>query len=281
MMRKNIELIKEEKKEGEPNIIDIKPESSLEKESEKIPTFFIQGWGDTVEYTRETYLKGMSKGDRRLLAVDYPKGIKIDKKENKEKKIPVDQLQRATVITEAIEKKGIEKVNAVAYSQGGIDLALAVQLRPDLFENLVFVNPAGIIGKDSFLGLAKRFVIDNGLQNLKIMKENPQWKDKLKDVQKSFKEFLFANPKLALQGVNTLSGADIFEQLKEIKNNGIKVSFICSVDDKVFEMDKIQELIKEEHLDGFYSIKGAHSNVKFDEKVQGAILEALETLEKK
>jgi hypothetical protein len=241
--------------------------------------FFVQGWGDSGKYTKETYLAGISRGDRRLLAVDYPREIRILSPGNYGEKAPIDQLQRTLCIIEAVEKKGIEKIDAAGYSQGGLDLALAAKLRPDLFQNLVFINPAGIIGKDSFWALAKRFVLDNGIQFLQVMKNNPQWKNKFKNIQQSFVEYVFSNINLAQQEVKSISEGDILEQLEQIKQAGIGVSFICSADDKVFQMGLIQKLMKRKMLNGFYSIEGGHGNLKYDKRVAAAISEAMEALD--
>ena len=70
--------------------------------------------------------------------------------------------------------------------------------------------------------------------------------------------------------------------LRDLHQKGIGISVIHGVDDPVFPMDKMQEIVKADQIDGFYSVKGDHNEIYVHpEKYIPLVDEALQSLENK
>ncbi len=188
--------------------------------------------------------------------MDHPREIRIS---NVPKNAPTEEIQKAVSLLDVLEQKDIAITDAIGHSEGGLYLALAAFMHPEKFRNLIFVDPAGMIGKDSFLNLAYRFMIKEGKQS------------KLPSIMmmKSMSEFIASNPSMALKEIKQLSEADIYQMIKSLKEKGINISFVFGNDDKVFPMEKVQETYTQRKengeikdfkdiLNGFYSVKGTH-----------------------
>ncbi len=77
-----------------------------------------------------------------------------------------------------------------------------------------------------------------------------------------------------------MANTDLRDMLSSIKEKGIGVSVIAAVDDGAFPMDKMQETLGLEHLDGFYSVKGTHNSYLLDPKPYSLLVDnALDDLE--
>ena len=53
---------------------------------------------------------------------------------------------------------------------------------------------------------------------------------------------------------------DVLDMMNNLKKAGVNISVIHGVGDKVFPMDEMQEHVRGNHLDGFYSIEGRHGD---------------------
>ena len=156
------ENTKEEKLEliREKDILDLYPKPGEEKPS--LPVLVAPGWADTAKAMKKPLEALVEKG-RRALTLDYPRKSLINESIEGQS---IEAAQRAFTLLETIDKKDLKEVDAIGYSEGGLDLAIAASLRPEKFRNLVFVAPAGMIGKDSFYKLAKRFAAEIATSNL-------------------------------------------------------------------------------------------------------------------
>jgi len=272
----------------EKDIIDINPE---EKKSE-VPVLVAPGWGKMLGTVKTNLLEVIAdRGGRRVLAADYPRTIKI-KTENLPDGLPQQELQKAAVLLDLLETKGIEQTDAVGHSEGGLYLSLAACLAPEKFRNLVLVSPAGLIGQDSLLGLAYRFMIKEGAKSTLAKAAEPG------ELVRAFWEYAGKHPLMAVKEAKQISEADIYELLKYLKQQGIHISIIATNNDDVFVMEKIQEQYRKEKaagniqgyfevMDGFYSTLGTHGEAIGHgedlpaQKMPRAIVGALEALENK
>ena len=153
----NCEFVKEEE------IIEINPE----KIKDETPVFFSPGWG--VKATSESMRKAIAEEGRKVISTDFTREEKMMDTGNKED-IPVAELQKALAIIETLNKTAKGKVDAIGHSEGGLNLAVAASLYPEKFRNIVLISPAGMMEKDSYLSLVKRFVLDEGIEELKKTK---------------------------------------------------------------------------------------------------------------
>lgn len=234
------------------NIIDINPE---EKKFE-IPVIVAPGWGKIVEPFKENSLQVMANDGRRVLSLDHLRKLEI---KNIPVGFPIEEIQKAMAVLDVLEQKEIEKTDAIGHSEGGLYLALAASINPEKFRNLVFVDPAGMIGHDSFFNLAYRFAIKEGS------------KSKLPPLMmlKAMADYVGRNPAMSLREIKQVSQADIYDILKYLKEHGLGISFVFGTEDDVFPMNRVQKTYSakkasgeinsyKDILDGFYSVAGTH-----------------------
>ena len=272
----------------EESIIDINPE---EKKSD-MSVLVAPGWGKMVSQVKENLLQVLADdGGRRVLATDYPREMRLDTA-NLPEEVPAQELQKAAALLELLEEKEIKKTDAIGHSEGGLYLPIAAVLEPEKFRNLVLVNPAGMIGQDSLLGLAYRFMIKEGSKSTL-----PKAAEKGERV-KAFLDYAIKHPVMSLKEVKQISQADIYDLLKFLKEQGIHIAVVATNSDDVFTMERIQEQYHKEKeagtikdyteiFDGFYSTLGTHGEaIGHGEELEPqqlprALVHILEVLEKK
>lgn len=245
----------------------------------KVPTFFAQGWGRPTSTITEA-LKTLYETDRGVVTLDHPRqgGVINEKYKNE---YPTEELRKATTILSVLDQKKIEQADLIAQSEGCANAIIAATIDPKKFRNIVLVAPAGMVGKDSFLGMSARFLSE-------------QLKDKInKEPKAKESTYIKDNPLRALAEVKDLSSVQIWEMLKNLKAQGVKISIINAVDDRAFPMKRMQKIAKpakkpdEEkqppyELDGFYSVKGGHNELyRHPEKYMKLAEGALTDLENK
>lgn len=280
-------------------IIDLNPEN---KKSET-PILVAPGWGQMVSPVKEHMLKVLAEeGGRRVLATDYPREMKIET-ENLPEGLPLQELQKAATLLEVLDKKiakpeGEEsedqeqKVDLLCHSEGGLYGLLAACLKPERFRNIVLANPAGLIGKDSLLNLAYRFIIKEGAKSTL-----PKTAEK-GEMAKAFWNYAVKHPKMSLGEARQVSESDTYDILKYLKKRGIKIAVVATTNDDVFTMERIQKHYSEEKaagrvkdyleiIDGFYSTLGTHGEAighgedLKEDQMPRAIVRIFEALEKK
>ncbi|MFA5086962.1 MAG: alpha/beta hydrolase [Candidatus Paceibacterota bacterium] len=250
---KNIEFAKKE------DLVEINPR---EKElKDEVPVLVIGGWGVSVESQKEG-MEAISNEGRKTTTVRFEREEKI--KQEDEKNIPIAELQKALTIVDAIEAMGVEKVDATGHSEGGLALAIAASLYPERFRNIVFVSPAGMMEKDSYLDLIKRFTVDEGVEEFKNM-ETSQLKS-FYDYLKGVSKYIIKNPLMAHKEIKAMNQMDIFEMTKHLKEQGIGVGFVCGANDKVFPIEEVVKYANKQNLDYFVSTKGNHGSFIFDKQ---------------
>jgi pimeloyl-ACP methyl ester carboxylesterase len=76
------------------------------------------------------------------------------------------ELERVAAVAVAIKTKNIPKVTLVSQSGGSEEITFFALLYPELVENMIYISPAGLIGKDSMPRLVRGF-----MENTKTQKE--------------------------------------------------------------------------------------------------------------
>lgn len=245
--------------------IDITPENLRSN----VPVLLAPGWGETSKLMKEAAVD-ISENGRRVVANNHPRGSRGKETslhiEGDSKSYPQEGFQRALDLLELIDKKDLGKVDVVAHSQGGIDVAIAASLRPEKFRNIVLVDPGGMVGEKTFPDLLKKFA---GKRN-----SWAQFKEGTKYIAK--------NPYRAIKEAVAVSRSEIHELLRGLKSEGIGISIIHGVDDHLFPMDEVQQIAKADQLDGFYSVAGGHDEIVRNPDIYAkATASALEALERK
>ncbi|MDD4409720.1 MAG: hypothetical protein PHW52_03675 [Candidatus Pacebacteria bacterium] len=241
----------------EGDVMEISPEVI----TEDVPVFVSPGWGVSPEAQIEGLETIAEEGERKVITANFSRKELIEGYDDEN--IPTAELQKALAIIDIIDSKGLEFVDGIGHSEGGLNLAIAASLFPEKFRNLVFISPAGSINI-SYAELVKRFAVDEGIEEFKGMDKEKLFTfyNYLKSVVKNF----LKNPILSNKEISEMTELDIFEMSKEIKGNGIGVSFIAGANDKVFPMDEINKNVDEGNVDYYLSTKGNHGAFIFDQR---------------
>ncbi|MFA7663164.1 MAG: hypothetical protein WCX88_04605, partial [Patescibacteria group bacterium] len=218
---------------------------------------------------------GVAEKGRRVISAEAPHGIDTT---NREVKIPKAEARKFELLLSLIEKKDLDKVNIISNSESSIYVAAAAALYPEKFENIVFIEPAGLIGNDNFWDLLKR-----NMQEAKEDERQSKLKEKVKYPSSASigMRSIFSNLPASIKEIDAIAHADITMMLEQIHNAGIGISIIHAVDDKIFPMEKIQKIIKAHTIDGFYSVSGGHNSIYLYEPFGRAAEAALSALENK
>ena len=250
-------------------VVDISPRE-IKKE---IPTLILPGFSATPLALKDMIVRTAEQG-RRVISADAPHGINI---KDRQSDLPDAEMRKLELVLKMIETSGLKQVNVIGHSESAIYITAAAALYPEKFANIVLIEPAGLQGKDNPLSLLFRFLEDRkedsnqstNFKKVKFPSPNVGVHSVLSDVVASAKE------------LHAISKVDISRVLEKIRESGVKVSVIHAVDDKLFPMEKIQEKITAEMVDGFYSIKGTHNNIYTYEPFGRAAEAALTALENK
>lgn len=233
-----------------------------EKEIEDVPVFASPGWGVAPE-AWENSLKIISdECKRKVITTEYLRKEVIEG-DIIGKEMPVAQFQKALTIISILNSKGLECVDGIGHSEGGLNLAIAATLFPERFRNLLFVSPAGSIDV-SKEELIKRFAVDEGLEEMKgvDMEKIALFKDYLKSITRNF----FENISLANKEIKEMTELDIYSMTEGLKEKGIGIGFMAGASDKVFTVDEINNRVSDENVDHYIATKGNHGAIIFDEK---------------
>src|SRR4030042_3032185 len=226
--------------------------------ADTVPVVLAAGWAETPN-THMGTLETIFSEERRGISLEYPRkgGTQL------ENKYPEVELKKAEALLAVIEDRDIDKVDVIAHSEGAINAIIAAQLRPDKFRNIVFVEPAGLIGNDNLLKLASRFTLMLSKEGIRLAGGSGSRKVRLQAAREAVKYFS-ANPVRACREAKAISAADIYEMLESLEKVGIKVSVIHGVDDTVFPMKKLLDTARQKDgipTIGFYSVKGDHREI--------------------
>lgn len=262
--------------DGQIEIVDIQSDS-LKTE---VPVVLGMGWGGEPKAYKQNILS-LAETGRRTIAIDAVHGVDSDIENELSQDLPEIELRKVAAIMEALESKDIEKVDAVGYSEGGIYITLAAMLYPEKFRNLVLVNPGGMIGQDNEARLTAGFLKDLFV-HLKQSIGDKQALQRFGAVYGGMVKSAGKDILKAVKEISAISDSQIQEYLKSLKEQGIGISIIHGVDDSAFPMDKMQKETKPEHVDGFYSVQGAHVDFVIQaEKYTHVVDQALDALERK
>lgn len=232
---------------GRVEIIDLDPR---EKKTE-IPLMIVPGWAATAEVCKENSQIFSEELGRRTITLNAPHGIETDPQED----IPLAELRKAAAITRVMEEKNIEKVDILTHSEGALFTTIAAMQNPEKFRSIVYFSPAGLVGEDTFWKLISRFGSDL-LQQWKDRKKSPERESKINaaliEALKTFK-----NPKMSIDEIMAIADLQIQENLRELKQFGIKIVIMHPVGDKAFPMEKMQKMVDGEMVNGFISVGDA------------------------
>ena len=274
----------EEKKDFGFEIIDIFPE----KEKYPTPVLVAPGWSVTPS-TLEKSLKLLSEKGRRVLSlyhsrkniVEGPLSLIRSRKEVVEtgKEYSFEEVQKAFSILDLLENKNINKIDIVAYSEAGINVSIAASECPEKFRNIIYINPAGMIGEDKFPKLLGRFSLESIKGFIKGFLKS-KTRDSLKNFYKESFNYITENIPLSFKEVVAISKTDVRKMMEDLKKEGIGIQVIQGEEDSIFPAQKMKENIGS-ITDKIYSYKGGHFDIflepeKITELIDSALISANE-----
>jgi len=233
--------------EGGIEIIDLDPQ---EKKTDT-PLMIIPGWAATAEVCKENSQIFSEELGRRTITINAPHGIETNPQED----TPLAELRKAVAITKIMEAKNIEKVDVLTHSEGALFTTIAAMQNPEKFRSIVYFAPAGLIGEDNFWQLISRFSSDL-FQQWKDRKKSPERESK---INTALIEALktFRNPKMSLDEIMAIADSQIQENLRELKQSGVKIIIMHPVGDKAFPMERMQRMVDGGMVNGFISVGDA------------------------
>ncbi len=271
---------------GMAEVADITPENL----KDAVPVFLAPSWACDLEVYEPT-LKRISEEGRRAISLNHPRGggdinealreLGLELPENLPKN--PEELRKALNILGVLAEKGIEKTDVISHSEGSLNTVIAAMLCPEKFRNIAMFAPAGLIGEDTLWRLLKGFAAQGQpAESMKGVPENEDQKKMAKKVIPSLLKYVGTGPLRSAREANDLSKSQIHEALRYLHEKGIGIVVAAHVDDPVFPMDKIQETVKADMLDGFLSLAGGHGAVgEHPEMFIPAAEKMFEALEKK
>ncbi len=276
--------------EGHPlRIIDINPREA----KSDVPVIIAPSYGSYSPDGKKVNILEMARQNRRTLYVDEPRGI--DRNNEKENGAEIEEffLRQTEALIAALDAKEIAMADVVATSEGCMYAAVVAALYPERIRNLVLVDPGGMIGDDSFVKLCYRFITEGANEIRRDKKAmSPEARKQARGGDSGFVKYLTEDIKMSIQELRSMAKQQIRSLLKQAHKNGVGISIIHGVNDKVFPMKRVQEqtsrtaeekeLGEDLMVDGFYSVKGGHGEFLFDpERFTRIADEALTALEKK
>ncbi len=293
---------------GEVEVLDISP-PELKHEN---PTLFISGYGDGSPEGRKANIAELVKEGRRTIIIKSPHGVESQTTDERAEEFSDTLLRQVAAIAPVLEQKGTDKVSIIGESRGGLVALMAAYLHPEKFSDVVLVDPVGLVDSMNSAKLSLRFIMA-GMAEGKIFNErikagevSEMNKEQVVWGTKNFMKWILGDPKASVKEIRDMAQTEVAHLLTKIKSEGIGISVIHGVDDKVFPMKDVQanisgqiEIAKaqlssdgtdedatqkafEKVVDGFYSVKGGHGGFNTNaELYTRAASQALSALEAK
>jgi len=182
--------------------------------------------------------------------------------EDLKKLYPTEELRKALALLAILEQKGLDKVDVIAHSEGGINTAIAAVLETERFHRIVFANSAGMIGPDNFPKLSTRFNnFTLGEIGDLLYSDDLKRQSYVQDILKRFSSYLTANPVRATKESIAISKIEIQDMVKYLHDEGVGITILTSEGDGLFPPEKVKEVISEKHVDHFLAMKGGHMEI--------------------
>jgi len=162
-----------------------------------------------------------------------------------------------------LQEKSIEKVNVITTSEDQSMYQPLPCYFPEKFAKYSFYRACGFVWTSQHAGINQKR--HSQRSKLKELREDLSRPDVVKDAKYAAKpmgayKVRVGNIPASFREIQAISKADITEALAEMHEQGIGISIIHAVDDKVFPMDKVQKNGGCKSIGRFYSVWGTHDN---------------------
>jgi pimeloyl-ACP methyl ester carboxylesterase len=267
---------------GSIETIDLQPE----KLTDEVPVLVAPAWAGSIEAYRNA-LETLAEQGRRVVSLNHARhGGELPAPEDLPellKDMPTEELRKAESLLALLESKGIKQVDVVAHSEGAANALAAILLAPERFRNIVLVGPAGLIGEDNPIRLAKGFIKDSLMVNKPTLEEIPISEEEKEYRQKrgiestnlpklpgppfsgtaflDMVKYMASNPHRSVQEIIDIARTRLEEVIKEAHRRGVGIVIMSNVDDPVFPTGEISKMVNGQMIDGFLSMRGGHGEI--------------------
>jgi len=219
---------------------------------------------------------------------------------------PTAEVRKAKTLLDIVHHKQLGQLDAIAHSEGAVNVAIAALLEPEKFRNIVFFGPAGLIGEDTLSRLMQGFAAQGAekptLREIPVSEEAKQAAEErgqvaiaypaieATDVSKAVGAaanreapwYMAKNPVRAFSEGWALSQVQIHDLIAKLHEKGIGIVIMSGVDDSVFPTEKMATFLRKGTIDGFLSVRGGHGQIgETPERYMVAAEQMLEALERK
>ena len=171
----------------------------------------------------------------------------------------MDPFARQTETLETVvDRSNLPPVDIFTHSSGllsSIDAALA---HPERYRTVVVYAPIGLERYANFSNFVKGFVKSGTEEVLNAAQENNRKLREVLDIRNSEMSYTGKNIKRSLEEMKGISEAEISQKLLEVRKKGVGVVIVLGADDKGIEMNKVQQTVKSDMVDGILTVKGTH-----------------------
>ena len=286
------------------------PLRMLYEQGREVHSLIHMRFGGNIHEAYESVVQDMNdrlaKGGKSTDAIDSERKAVNARWENLKQHFPKASLRRALTIIGDLNASSLEKVDAIGHSLGCTDIVLAAYLFPDMFNNLVLIESGGLIEDDTRRDISRRsieqvtkvdpkqtplphdpLVYEDTYLFTRYQKDIDKLKQDVSTPRKDMR-LLMMNPKRTFEEVTATVDTPIKSLIPDIRKRGIGVAFIHAMDDRIFPMERVQDVDKgvltrkkEDTLDekgqvlraavdGFLSIGGSHNSLYVEPRIMKA-----------
>lgn len=248
------------------------------------PLVIAPGLGATI-HTNAPMLDMISRDGHRVISLNHPRSERIELSEDDAKAAAEFyriEAQKASNLLELIDKTCPgEKVRAAAFSEGALNIMIAVYLHPEKFKSIVLISPAGLLGPRHTFGIGlislahrffkqKRFAEQHGTPSRDTFSAESEFPElaEEEDAMFDYVSDAWKEDEAAAHGQSAWQSAQELWAIGHMRIDsliafaraaGIKVAVITSADDLIFPSEKVAERMPADSLDGFMTVRGAHA----------------------
>lgn len=248
-----------------------------------LPVLLAPGWANGIELSK-VVLEELYKLGRPTVMVDHARfGIQT----SDESAVPKPAQRKSASLIAALDYFQANQVDVIAHSEGGINSAYAALQHPGRIRDMVLIGSAGLMRDDDLIGLGQRFILKEGTALLfgdsERTQERPPSKVKL---MLNIGKYVLSNPRWSIEENLAIAQQRSIDLLKQLQDQGIGISFIHNVDDRVFPFKSLDvaglwNIVGGDKLGGFYSVPGNHNAILGDPRIARMAVAALDSLEYK
>jgi len=247
--------------DGKVEYTEVQPE----KLKTEVPLILAPGFAGDIAFAFKETMRTFAEKERATIAIEHPHSVKEvpESIPTHIKERPLEEVRKAAAMLEFFEQKGLNKVDALAHSEGAVYTLLAAAASPKKFRSLVLTNPAGLIGKDNLFQFTKRSFLGPGKKGEAFPGEKMVQPKESVLKGEGMLGFILHNPKKAFKDLRALTNSDVHSLLKELHDKGVRIAILAGVDDRMFPAKKLSTDLSEysNEIDGFLSLKGGHTEI--------------------